>query len=398
MLQRVIIVGKFFPPSHEAMALYMGDVADAVAARGIEVVAVAAREPAPYMGPARIRGVPSPFRRARRLWVRGLDALIFSAVAAWHTWRAARRGTAVLCLSMPPFAAFAVYPVARLRGAAFVWLEYDIYPEIVSAVARLPRPFETIWRRARDLVRRRVQAIIVPAPGMAAHVRRSTPDAARVEVIPNWADENIHPRPRSENPIARELGIAAADLVVLYSGTIGHAHVEPLLALVAAAARLPDRSVRWVFIGWGGGRPRLERAIRERGLSNVTLLDRQPTDRVPFTLTLANLAVVAVDHHAIDLLYPSKIYGYLAAGIPILILCEQESDLDREIVDTAAGWRVSPDDPVALAALLQRLHDHPEELAAAGVAARRHYEAIPGRERGTTRYVEVLTAAVTKPD
>lgn len=391
---RAIIVGKFFPPSHESMALYTGDIAEALAAEGIEVIAIAEREAAPYAGRAELRAVPAPLRGVTGLWARGVDALLFSAFAAWHTWRSARRGSAVLCVSMPPFAAFAVYPVARLRGAAFVWLEYDLYPEIVEAVAGLPRPLGRAWRILRDAVRRRARAIVVPSPGMAVQVRRSTPGAAPVEVVLNWADDRIQPLPRAENPLAATVGLDPSDVVVLYSGTVGHAHIASLLPLVQVARVLRDTPLRWVFIGGGGGRPHLEQAVRASGLQNVTLLDRQPAEGVPLTLTLGDLAVVAVDARAVDLLYPSKIYGYLAAGVPVLILCEVESDLDREIVDAGAGWRVDPGDRSALEALLRRLAEHPQELATAGAAARRQYEATTGRARGTARYIEVLRGAV----
>ncbi|MEX2446262.1 MAG: glycosyltransferase family 4 protein, partial [Dehalococcoidia bacterium] len=353
MLRRVLIVGKFFPPSDESMALYMGDIADGLAAAGLEVCAVAEREPAPYTGPARLLAVPAPLRGRRNLWARGIEGVAFAAASAWHVWRHARADAAVLAVSMPPFSAFAVYPVARVRGATFVSLEYDIYPEIVHAVARIPRPLYAAWRVLRDALRRRADAIIVPSEGMARRVRE-THGAAPVAVIPNWADGRIRPLPREEHPLAAELGVAPDDLVVLYSGTVGHAHIRPLTVLVDAAERMRDERIRWVVIGGGGGLPAFERLLRERGLvHHVTLLPRQPAERVPFTLTLADIAVVAVDDRAADLLAPSKLYGYQAAGVPVLVICDRESDLDAEVVEPGAGWRVGADEADRLVTLLR---------------------------------------------
>lgn len=406
----VVIVSRFFPPSIESQAMYMGDLAADLAAADLPVRVIAEAEPGQCA--AAVPGVQVRWLRPLRLgpfrlgkgafWERGLDALLFAVRVAWATAREAEPGGVVLAVSTPPTAAYVAYAAARLRRAALVWLEYDLHPEIVVAVGglRAGGATERAWRGARNWLRAHVDAIIVPSEGMARRVRATLPAnrtgrtiRTPVHVIHNWADNSVAPVPRAQNAYRREQGVGDA-LLVLYSGNLGLTQLTPLRTLLDAAARLRDAPVCWHIVGSGASASALAAEVRARGLQDVVrLLPRQPVARFAEIVAAGDIGVIAVDGGAEDLLFPSKMYGILAAGSAVLVLSDGAAELNAIVAARGAGWAVRQDDGATLVALIETLLADPARLDAARLAARATYVQAFGRARSTGAYRAVLEAA-----
>ncbi|WP_375448108.1 glycosyltransferase family 4 protein [uncultured Fibrella sp.] len=120
---------------------------------------------------------------------------------------------------------------------------------------------------------------------------------------------NIPPTPTSaEPPIQR---------TILYAGNIGEG--QGLEKIIPATARLLGPTYRFVVIGDGGTKNRLEKAVAEAGLNNVAI--RPPVNRATLLteykqadylfMHLNNLA-------AFERCLPSKLFEYAATDKPVL--------------------------------------------------------------------------------
>jgi len=75
---------------------------------------------------------------------------------------------------------------------------------------------------------------------------------------------------------------------------------------------------------------------------------------------------------------PSKTYGIMAAGRPVLYIGPKEGTPAQIVERFRCGWQVDPGDTGALIDLLERLVANPAEVAAAGARSReaflKHYD------------------------
>jgi len=189
------------------------------------------------------------------------------------------------------------------------------------------------------------------------------------------------------------VGAGAGDLVVLYSGA--HGLPNDLDVVLDAAALLSDRNdVRWVLVGDGREKARLEQRARTLGLCNVVFAAAQPKDRMPEVLAAADVCVAILKAIPMfDTTYPNKVFDYMAAGRPTVLAID---GVIREVVESAdGGIFVPPGDVGALASAVSRYADD-EELRARQGAAARAYVATHFRraDQADTLRNAVVAAAV----
>jgi glycosyltransferase involved in cell wall biosynthesis len=160
--------------------------------------------------------------------------------------------------------------------------------------------------------------------------------------------------------------------VIGYSGNLGRAHeVDPLVELITLLADEP--ALAFLFIGAGAGYRTLRAAVAARQLENVVFRPYQERARLPLSLTAPDLHLVTLRPEWEGLVMPSKLYGALAAGRPVVFIGAPEGDIGR-LVRGGPGLVASPDRMPWLARQIQALRRDPEHLARLGAAARRTYE------------------------
>jgi colanic acid biosynthesis glycosyl transferase WcaI len=122
--------------------------------------------------------------------------------------------------------------------------------------------------------------------------------------------------------------------------------------LVDAARRLSDRSdLRFVFCGDGSYRQVFVEKVK--GLSNVTILPFQPSERLNDLLNLANIHLLPQRAGAADLVMPSKLTGMLASGRPVIATAHHGTQLARAV--RGRGIVVPPGDLDAFVSALLEL-------------------------------------------
>jgi colanic acid biosynthesis glycosyl transferase WcaI len=204
---------------------------------------------------------------------------------------------------------------------------------------------------------------------MADLIRRKMPVRRhdRVVLIPNWSDErHVRPVPPKDNAFRAEHGLDGR-FVVQYSGRLGEKHnLEPL---IDAARMLSDTNVLFQFVGEGAKKPKLQEMVSRYGLTNVQFLPYQPMDRLAETLSAGDVSVVCLEQGHTGISVPSKAYGVMAAGTPILGMLDPVGEISQTIKETGCGVLVdaNPDD---VAATIRDLIADPAKTEAMGRAAR----------------------------
>ena len=163
--------------------------------------------------------------------------------------------------------------------------------------------------------------------------------AERVIFFPNWSEVARFRDVTDADALQlrQQLGLPADKKIILYSGNIGEK--QGLESVIDAADRLRDQPWLFVIVGQGGGKARLEKMARERGLSYVIFHPLQSYDALPALLKLADCHLVIQKRGAADAVLPSKLTNILAVGGNAVITAERHTELGQ-LCDTCPGIAV----------------------------------------------------------
>jgi glycosyltransferase involved in cell wall biosynthesis len=207
----------------------------------------------------------------------------------------------------------------------------------------------------------------------------------RAVVRHNWADAALHPVRRESNALRRQWQLDES-FVVAYSGNLGRAHdVETIAAAMKALA--DDTRIRFLVIGGGAKQKELE------GLPGVQFHPYQPREALSESLSAADVHLVSLQPSLEGLIVPSKFYGVLATGRPVLYVGAHDGDLARLILDHDLGYVIAPGDSNALATAIRELAADPPRTAAMGARGRALYDARFAPAIALGEWERILTEA-----
>ena len=214
-------------------------------------------------------------------------------------------------------------------------------------------------------------------------------------MIPNWADvQRIQPL---QGPNAFRLKHGLQDrFVVMYSGNFGM--TQRLDQFVLAAAQLvDDPRIQFVFVGRGSLEGQLKQQVQDLGLRNVTITGYQPLSTLNVSLNAADLHLVPLTAQLIRCLMPSKLYGILAAGRPLLTNAPEQSELHQLTVQNQVGLVVQPQRVDQIVQQIRWAVDHPEELRQMGRNARQLALQRFTFEHSLQQFRQMLTSVLATP-
>jgi glycosyltransferase involved in cell wall biosynthesis len=293
----------------------------------------------------------------------------------------------VLTLTTPPLISLLGTLLKSLRGSRhFIW-EMDLYPDIAVDLNVL-KPRSVVTRligTVADFSRKRADGIIALGDDMKARlVARGIP-AHKILVAENWADGcEILPAPFKEGP-----------LVVHYSGTFGLAHDEQTITEAMRQLR-DDSRFRFVFAGGGARRERLEEFCRAKGIRTAEFRPYARRSELSRTYAEGHVGLVTQIPETLGAVVPSKTYGIMAAGRPVLYIGPRDATPARVLERHECGWRIEPGDAAGFVRLLERLEQDRNLVREAGARARHAFEEYYDKPIGIARILSILGVSETR--
>jgi glycosyltransferase involved in cell wall biosynthesis len=262
----------------------------------------------------------------------------------------------------------------------------DLYPDIaidlnvLKARSIVTRLIGTL----ADISRNRADGIIALGDEMKARlVARGIPEH-KILVAENWADgDEIVPCRFQGGP-----------LVVHYSGTFGLAHELHTIADAMRQLRNDDR-FRFVFAGGGARRVQLEELCRAGGIGNAEFRPYASRSELGRSLARGHVGLVTQIPETAGAIVPSKTYGIMAAGRPMLYVGPRDATPALVLRRHECGWRIEPGDVEGMVRLLKRLERDRFLVLEAGARARRAFEEYYARPIGVARILSILGLSKT---
>jgi glycosyltransferase involved in cell wall biosynthesis len=307
----------------------------------------------------------------------------------------ARQAAVNVFLTQPPLFFVWARLLRAIRRQPYVIVLMDMYPDAAIAHGTVARGgiIEKLAGWLAGVGLRSAQRVIVIGRCMQDRVLRYGVREESVQCIPNWADEKaIFPVARSDNTIAEELGLGS-QFVVLYSGNMGVGHrFEDLLEV---ARRLRDEeSIRFVFVGGGARRGEIERYQEEHDLKNVVLRDFVPAERMAEGQSLGDIHFVSLREEFEGIMVPSKVYGALAAGRPIIYHGGADSEVARMVLEEDVGAVIGDGEVDRLEQVLVAYASDRDIARQAGERALDLAHGKYSKDSAIATYVDTLTACV----
>lgn len=351
----VLVLYQYFQPDDVVSAIHFADLCEGLHNRGWDVTVLPCNrgcrdESASYPIRETWRGV-----KIHRVWRPGFRqssnlgrlANIVWMICAW-TFAAVRYRPDVLIVGTDPIGSvLTAIPWKILRPSVKIahWC-FDVYPEVAIADGVLKEQ-----SRTSASVRRLVRAayamcdvLVDIGPCMRTMLGRYGLKV-RAKTLPPWALlEPAHPL--KANEAERKQLFGEAHLTILYSGNFGRAHAfDRTLAL---ARRLRSVGAQFVFSIRGNAVSKLQASITSAD-TNVSIVPFVAQEHLEAHLGSADIHAVTLRDNWTGAVVPSKFFGAIAAGRPVLFEGSPECAIAQWIREFGVGWILTPESMEAVA-------------------------------------------------
>ncbi len=397
----VLFVNQYFYPDSSATAQIVSDLAVELVRDGLQVTVICCntsrtgKDKYPrqesYQG-VQILRVPSVSWDAETFYSRFSEYVIFLAMGAWRV-ASQRNVDMVVTLSTPPLVSLLGLVNRFISGAKFVYWVQDVYPDIAVNLGVLNKRSLTTrlleWGALE--ITKRADVIVTIGECMKRRLKNKGLRDEQVAVVHNWSDGGtVQPIPHKEN-FFRTKHDLQGKFVVLYSGNLGRGHRFDWLLEVARSLQSAP-SIRFVFVGTGTRRQEVERFSSM--CNNICLLPHQPYSQLRYSLGAADLAVITLRDNMLGLMVPSKLYGHLASGRPILFIGPKDSTVAAIIEQYQCGAVFSNEDVSGIQKFIRKLVDDPGLAARLGKQSRKAYDDKFNRSESTDAFQSILSNLV----
>lgn len=299
---------------------------------------------------------------------------------------------AVLAMTDPPFEGIIGAFVALLKGQPYFYNIRDMYPDMaVGGSIVAPGLLARIWEKLHRWALRRATKVIVLGEDMRNRIVAKGVRADQVEIVRDGteilsANAQQTQAAQLDQEVIRTIR-GDFRFVLLHAGNIGFYGAWE--TLIAAAKQLHGDGIGFVFVGEGAQRAQLESAAN--GASNVRFLPFFPGNKIPSVLAAADAHLITIKRGLEGVVVPSKMYGILAAGKPIVAVAPRETD--AVALGEKLGFSVGadPDYPDQVAKVIRKLAADPARMTVMGQSAR---AAAPGYDRvkELEKFVQIVSA------
>ena len=189
---------------------------------------------------------------------------------------------------------------------------------------------------------RKSRLVSTISDGMAKKIENKGVPFQKICFFPNWVDTSfIRPLQKSES-LRKAFGYLNQDIIIMYSGNLGEK--QGLETLISVAKYFDEKTdFKFLIVGNGGGRKKLEHLGEEARLTNLKFFPLQSYENLPALLATPDLHLVLQRKSASDLVMPSKLVSILASGGVSIVTAVEGSSLYRLVKESKTGIIIEPE-------------------------------------------------------
>ena len=299
---------------------------------------------------------------ARLIWSLAIGLRLTLAMMSQRQARQAE----LIFTGSPPFMVYFAVAAKYLLGLTLIYRITDFYPEVV--IASLPRRswVLSMIQRMTWAMRRRVNRFEVLGEDQRRLLLDGRIPADRISLVRDGSPVTFTGR---EAPLPPPATLAGR-LILLYSGNYGVAHeVDTVHAGLYQHHHVGSSRFGLWLNGSGAGADRLERELLAAN-APVARTASLPLEDLARLLVTADAHLITLRPGFAGLVLPSKVYGCLASGRPIIFVGPADSDVHLLCSESPSRLyhRIEPGDVEGLVRALDALADSAPPRSRAAMA------------------------------
>lgn len=398
--KRIWLISEIYYPVKTSTGYYMTEIAEYLASKGLDVHVICTGSAYNkgevesklllnelYNGVSIHRVTVNDIdknnfvKRTLRLFLSSYK-LFFRLLSLVHS------GDQLLVVTNPAFLILMMPYVKWRKRIDYSILVHDIFPENLAAINKVSS--NSLLYKCLKLVFDKAYAkadlCISIGRDMSEVLKTKLGNKAQVALIPIWSEEQlVYPLDKHETRLAQQLNLKNK-FVFEFAGNLGHA--QGIENLLDAISLLDIPNIHFLFIG-GGAKYDLI-ADFAKGRSNVSLVDFMDRSMQNDFLNACDVGIVTLSDGMFGLGVPSKSYNIMAAGKPILMVGESNSEIALCVKEYNLGWVIEPNNPLMLKEAFESIYEHRDELSSIKNNARCMAETLFAKESVLDKYYQLF--------
>jgi len=282
-----------------------------------------------------------------------------------------RKIDVIFAVSSPPLlGGIEAWLLSLIKKAPYVYNLQDVYPDIAIKTGVLKnRSLIKFFKLVETFIYQKTIKLVVLSPRMCEILsKRKRVPLNKIEIIPDFSDtEFIQPMPK-ENNFSKEYGLNDK-FVAMFAGNMGIP--QGLEYIIEAAENLKEnRDILFCFVGEGEDRQRIMELASKKKLENTIFIPRQPYSRMPEVWAASDIGLVTLRKGISEDAMPSKTFGIMAAGKPVVAMIDEASDVCTMIKKAKCGICVPPESPNRFAEVIKTIYSNPDLRNEMGINGR----------------------------
>jgi colanic acid biosynthesis glycosyl transferase WcaI len=263
--------------------------------------------------------------------------------------------TQVVSHTTPPFLAILIAFLCHIKARRFIYILMDVFPDGLIRLGRVSSGniFIKMWLSLHLAALKRCSRIVVIGRDMRKWLTDFYPEGKeKVEYIPLWQNaELIKPIDFKDNPFVSSHHLNGY-FVVQFSGNMG---LWNEMETLGGAINRNIKDVLFLLIGDGIRKNELLNSINDPKASNIIFCPFQTNENYSFSVSACHVALVSLRDGLEGMAVPSKIYGIMAAGIPVIAMVPDHSEIAYIVEEENCGYVIHPSDCEGLILAIKEL-------------------------------------------
>lgn len=304
----------------------------------------------------------------------------------------------IYTISQPPILGGVLGVLGKwLKGGKLIYNIQDFNPEQTMAVGYSKNKLLLNTVMAVDKFScKKADKVIVVGRDMQETLRNrfNNKKVPKNVFINNWINEKeIYPLEQNHPRIMefKEKYNLQDKFIIMYSGNIGlYYDLENIIKVIGEFKDRED--VVFAFVGDGTVKDKIEAYVSENNLSNVTFIPYQDKADLIYSLNAADIHWVVNAKGIKGVSVPSKLYGVMAAGKPVLGVLDEGSEARLIVEDCNCGLCIEPGNYKEISNNIKYILNNKEEIRLLGLNGRQYLESNLTKEVSINKYKENILA------
>ena len=377
---RILLLTSFYPPEIRSISTMMQELAEGLAERG-HIVTVITPFPEDNIPDETKNHVFLEITKEKQVRVvraktfngrnphyvlRGLGELLLPFVYRRAIKKWIREPIEGVIVYIPRFSLASVGAwVRRKYGARYLLNVQDIFPQNAIDAGIIKNPaliafYECLERRAYSAA----DALTTHTKGGRDFlIKQKGVPSDKITAVYNWIDPASWVAPNTGR-FRKQYGLEGK-FIFLFAGILGP--TQGLELVIETAKRLTDLpDIHFLFVGEGREKERLVRLVEMYRLNNVMFTPFVSPREYPQLLAEIDVGLMCLAPTNTTAVVPGKLFGYMAAGLPVIAFLHKESEGHRIMKEAQCGLSADSNSPERAEALIRKMYYEQTTLAKYG--------------------------------